>query len=211
MSGLLMTCPRCKGVWESRAISISDDSRRNTFENLHVVENCPFCSARVEKQGSWHVDRGVWRPLASALGEARNASAEDLAVLRDLLRVARETGATGEQVAEKIKVEAPRFGAVGDFLMSERGDRLAFWLAVLFAFLAFLKGGDGGAPTEPAPQVVNVQHGGATEQQIQEWVQQAIEQVEQQRVTQAPSSRCHCGSGKRYKRCCGRRAALVGW
>jgi hypothetical protein len=154
---------------------------------------------------------GTWRLLARAL-KAPDASRSDYPVLRELLLRARQQHTDKTAVAAQIKESVPALGDVGDFLKSRSGVALATWLAVLVAILNLIITSEHSS-TAPAPsQVVNVQVGGPSEQQIEEWIKDALAKQSPPAVTapaqvvgSAPARNlpCPCGSGVKYKKCCG--------
>ena len=208
-----MRCPNCGHIFgaENLVKVNGPTSATVTITDSHV--NCPRCGAWADQiqEGTFDVaPDGTWRHLAAAL-RTPDATAEDYRQLAELLRHARSAGAPQEQVADEIATTTPVFGGLADFLKSPQMQGLAMWITVLLMVLSLyityltLEETEH-APPVPAPApapVVNVRIDQPSEQQIEQWIAGALRQTQGDTSSPARNRPCVCGSGKKFKKCCG--------
>jgi hypothetical protein len=171
-----------------------------------IIARCPNCGRSVTSTGSWQVTEHGWRSLARAL-RPPEVTAGDYRNLMGALRRASEEGSSAARVAEEVAAASPKFEGVANFLASRQGEALARWLLVLLAVLALILGAD--QPREFDVKItVNEHVERPSEGEIESWIRTALEEAQRAPGARGPPSparnrACPCGSGRKYKRCCG--------
>jgi hypothetical protein len=155
--------------------------------------------------GRWELIRLITEDITSA-----QASRDDFAKLLQLVRAAEAEGQDASHVADVIATETP-FHRLAETISKHSNitnNVIAVIVSVVTAFIiAALGVGPSPAPTVPVH---------LTQQQIDEIAQKVAQQLEKDERQEASSGSsppareglarnkpCHCGSGIKYKKCCG--------
>lgn len=174
----------------------------NNATNITFVENragpCPVCG------GMGHIPDGVFDFVGNTIEilSAPKRTFDELSRLAKILHEAREKKQTPEQVAKTIRKEAPELAHLADVLPKTRVELYSF-LALIIAVITLLtQGGQSSNTTNiTADLIIN---------QVITETNKAAKPHEKVRpqVRQTPkvgrNDACPCGSGKKYKKCCGR-------
>ena len=186
MSGMLMSCPRCKQV------------------NRPAIPDGVYNAG----DGRWELVRLIAEDITSV-----QASRDDFAKLVRLVRAAKAEGRDASQVADVIAAETP-FHRLAETISRHpniTSNVIAVIVSVVTAFIiAGLHVGSSPAPATPVH---------LTQQQIGEIAEKVARQLEKDKQQEASSSvgnppgregparnkPCYCGSGIKYKKCCGDR------
>jgi len=165
-----------------------------SFANCRAAP-CPACG------GIGHVPDGVFNFVGNTIEilSAPERTVRELRDLADLIRSASERRAAPEEVAEQIRAKLPGFRRLADLLPTNRGE--------LYGFLALVLA---------AVQLMSAPSGTTNNITVNQVVEQACPAAKAP-ATSAPSRRpsnkqgrnepCACGSGKKFKKCCGNSAA----
>jgi hypothetical protein len=184
-----MRCPFCGFRFEaSSLIGVTGGSARVTIAGTRV--SCPRCGRLAEQtvEGEFEISEdGRWQHLAAALA-SREATGKDYETLAALLRSAQTLGMGQEEIARNVREKIPRLGAVGDFINSSRGDRIALWLTVILTVLAWLKP-VGEPPPHQAPPSISVVVQQPSEQKIRELTKIAVEEANREADRRAKEHR----------------------
>ena len=189
-------CDICGAVFRS-GIAVENST------NITFVGNragpCPVCG------GMGHIPDGVFNFVGNTIEilSAPIRTVDELSRLTNILREAREKKQSPEQVAQTIRKELPALSGLADLLPKTREELYAF-LALIVAVIALLSqsgGGDSKSTSITVNQTIN--------QVIVETEKAARppEKTAQSPTKAAPkvgrNDQCPCGSGKKYKKCCG--------
>ena len=147
-----------------------------------------------------HMPDGVFNFIGNTIEilSAPERSVSELLGLAKILREARDKGENKEQVAARIEKELPSLSVLAKLLPTNKSELYGFLGVVIAAVALYTQSGD----KQPSQTVVNVTQ---IVQQI------TIEQPLHQNQVRSPATpkkqgrnqSCQCGSGKKYKRCCG--------
>lgn len=183
-------CDTCGTVFHSGIVV--ENATNVTFAGNRAGP-CPSCG------GTGHVPDGVFNFVGSTIEilSAPERTVEELTRLASILRDARQKRQTPEEVTARIQQEVPSLAGLGELLPKNRAELYGF-LAVVLAAIQLLAQ----APPSPQQSPVTVN------------VTQVINQAAQQSPRPASESgkpkqkvgrneQCPCGSGKKYKKCCG--------
>lgn len=180
-------CDRCGAIFGSGMVV--ENSTNVSFSGC-TAGPCPVCG------GTGHVPDGVFNVIGSTLEvlAAPERTIKDLTRLAQIFNEARAAKQSREQVAERVTKEVPAFSGVVELLPHNRGELYAFF-ALILATIPLLKD----CKPQERPNVT-----------INQVVNQVI--VQQPAAPQLPpklkpkvgrNDPCPCGSGKKYKKCCG--------
>ena len=152
-----------------------------------------------------HIPEGVFNFIGNTIEilSAPNRTVNELQQLAALIKRAEARRAAPEEVAEQIRAELPSFRQIADLLPTNRGELYGF-LALVLAAAQLLSSPTGTTNNITVNQVVEQACPPAA----------AAHQGASRRATvsalpnkQGRNEPCACGSGKKYKRCCGNAAA----
>lgn len=165
---------------------------------------CPVCgSMGTIPDGVYTVAGNVLRLLSGP-----QKTIEQLKKLAAVIAEARRIENEPNQIAEKITQEAPELSSVVDALPKTRSELYNFILVILTAISVLI-----------ATAAVNKNEGPSeaeVERMVEETVEKAIQESQKEQLIQekkqpyvAPNKPgrnmpCECGSGKKYKHCCGK-------
>jgi hypothetical protein len=186
-------CDTCGAVFNSGIVA-------ENAKSITLVGNragpCPVCG------GMGHIPDGVFNFVGNTIEilSAPQRSVDELTRLAKILRDAREKKETPEAVAQKIREELPALSGLADLLPRTRAELYAF-LALIVAVITLIS-----------------QSGGSENKSTNVTVNQTINQVfiETEKTAKPPQQQeqspkkvgrnepCPCGSGKKYKKCCGK-------
>jgi len=190
-------CDTCGAVFRSGIVV--ENSTNITFAGSRAGP-CPVCG------GVGHVPDGVFNFVGNTIEilSAPQCAIDELSRLARILREAREKKQSPEQVAETIRKEVPELARLADFLPKTRAELYSF-LALIVAVITLLnQGGQGGGNTTSVTvnQTINqvfveTDKAAKPKEELEPQVTQATPKV-------GRNDPCPCGSGKKYKKCCGR-------
>jgi hypothetical protein len=189
-------CDTCGAVFRSGFVV--DNSTNITFVGARSGP-CPVCG------GMGHVPDGVFNFVGNTIEilSAPHRTVDELSRLAKMLREAREKKHSPEEVAQTIRKELPELSGLADLLPKTRVELYAF-LALIVALVTLLlsrsAGGDR-TTTITIDQTIN-QTLVDTERAAKPLDKSA--QVPNKATPKAErNDPCPCGSGKKYKKCCG--------
>lgn len=172
----------------------------NNATNITFVGNragpCPSCG------GMGHIPDGVFNFVGNTIEilSAPQRTIDEVSRLAKIIREAREKQEPPEVVAQRIREELPALAGLADLLPRTRAELYAF-LVLIVAVLTLV--GQGGHSERKSTNI--------TVNQIinQVYVESDKKTAAPQQFTQSPkkvgrNEPCPCGSGKKYKKCCGR-------
>ena len=190
-------CDTCGAVFRSGIVV--ENSTNITFVGNRAGP-CPVCGSM------GHIPDGVFNFVGSTIEilSAPKRTVDELTRLARILREAREKRQSPEEVAQTIRKELPELSGLADLLPKTRADLYAF-LALIVAVIALLSQGIGG-------------NGKSTNITVNQTINQVFVETESAASTQPKTAQsprkttpkvgrnepCPCGSGKKYKKCCGR-------
>lgn len=161
-------------------------------ENVSFVGSksgpCPRC------RGTGRIPDGTYNFIGSTIEflSGPKSSVRDLQRLAELLKDARDKGATHEEIADEIQKNAPELASWKDVLPKSRVE-LYMFIGIVIS-IAALSMGSGDRIT------TNTAH---TEQVINNIYQQSPATPTQRDGKKVGrNDPCPCGSGKKYKKCC---------
>jgi len=220
--GLPITCEHCGFSWNDgdRGVGVFGLTDVGNVELIGSQINCPRCRKSTPmpegnlkvREGRWQLIRGLAEDLRSA-----EATADDYAKLVELLRQAESSGEAAGQVADEIAAQTP-FARLAETIRAHPPGWIAYLLAAILTILLWrfpYHGGEAAPdiPTHPTRPPVVLQ---LTNSELDELAKQIDAQLERRQdlsqkieisiPTQKGSQRnkpCTCGSGVKYKKCCG--------
>jgi hypothetical protein len=184
-------CDTCGAVFRSGIVA-------ENATNLTLVGNragpCPVC------RGMGHIPDGVFNFVGSTIEilSAPQRTIDELSRLAKILREAREKKEAPEEVAQRIRDELPDLAGLANRLPRTRTELYAF-LTLIVAVISLLSQIGGGANT-----TTNVTVNQTIEQVYIETEKSAKPKQGQSTKKVGRNEPCPCGSGKKYKNCCGR-------
>lgn len=185
-----MLCPSCGLRFDAENLIRADGGTAQiTLTDISV--DCPRCGASAKQvvQGNFAVSEdGTWRHLAAALVSSE-ATTRDYEELVSVLRSAQALGLPKEEVARTVRSRVPHLAAIADFLGSQRGDRVALWLTVIIAVMAYFTSPATEPPTPSPPPSVTVVVQQPSEEQVQEWIKAAVEEASRAAEKKLPKRR----------------------
>ena len=198
MAKVPMLCTSCERLSVSDSI-LGGDAPFVQFENVGFGP-CPHCGGDCDVlDGSY----GFIGETISFLG-GPDRTASELKRLASILQEARGRGETVQNIAAEIKRDLPKLSSIVDILPKNRAELYAFIghiLAVISLLLDAAQKGSNSAVT--INQVINNIY---TEQAIQQRIAPSSTGTRDKEAKSPKLGRndaCHCGSGKKYKRCHG--------
>jgi SEC-C motif len=192
MPSLPAFCDTCGTAFDS---GIFVENASNIAFSGNRSGPCPRCG------GMGHVPDGVFNFIGNTIEilSAPERTVSELLGLARIVREARDMGEDKEQVAARIEKELPSLSPLTKLLPTNKSELYGFLGVVIAAVALYTQSGD----KPPSQTVVNVTQ---IVQQIT-----ANEQARDQSQAQPAASAqkqgrnepCQCGSGKKYKICCG--------
>lgn len=186
MSGPPILCPGCQRVYDAKPSTITNPGDTVSFA-VGVRFECPYCGEIAEQRSSASFSigsAGEWRSLASALTPAHVTQA-DYQRLAVALTDVPTTEATPDEVADRIRVAAPAFTALADFIQSTRGTATIQVLQVVLSVIAIVLSRLPTTPPEqhetpPVQVTVNVEVDGAPieEKELKSWIEDAVRRAQ---------------------------------
>jgi len=190
-------CDNCGSVFPS-GFSVSGGATLTTVGGKSGP--CPSCGS----MGT--VPDGVFRAAGNVIRllTGPQKTIEQLQRLASVINEARNTVSEPNKAVEKIKQEAPELSSIVDILPRTRNELYGFLTVILIAVGTVIAGA--ALYKDRPPSEAEVQN------MVDRTIEQAFEEHEevkkQQRQPAAPepgrNNPCPCGSGKKYKRCCGK-------
>jgi hypothetical protein len=154
---------------------------------------CPRCG------GMGHIPDGVFNFIGNTIEilSAPQRTVEELTRLVQIIHEAKAKQQSNEQVAAQIKRELPGLSLLADILPKNRGELYGF-LAVVIATTQLLL-------ESPQPtQEITINVSQVVEQTLEN--ASSTKKISQESLRSKKIGRnelCPCGSGKKYKKCCG--------
>lgn len=175
-----------------------DNARSVTFSGCSSGP-CPACG------GMGHVPDGVFNFIGNTIEilSAPNRTVNELRQLANLIKAAEERRAPPEEVAEQIRAELPGFRQIADLLPTNRGELYGF-LALVLAAAQLLSSPSGTTNNITVNQVIEQACPPAPASQP---VAARVAPARALPNRQGRNEPCACGSGKKYKKCCGTAAS----
>lgn len=221
--GLRITCEHCGFSWSDG----DHGMQMFHFTNIRRVQlsdnsvSCPRCGRMASlPEGTFDVREGRWRLIRDLANDLRSAEAtsDDYAKLLDLLRQAKETGQEANQVANEIAAQTP-FARLAETFRAHPPGWTAWLIAAILTIVMwrFPYHSDEtpqhmSKPSQNAPVVLQL-----TNRELDDLARQIDAQLEQQKDLARPveiavsgpkgsqrNKPCPCGSGVKYKKCCGK-------
>lgn len=150
-----------------------------------------------------HIPDGVFNFVGNTIEilSAPQRTLDELSRLTKIIHEAREKHEPPEVVAQKIREEVPALAGLADLLVPRTPADLYALLGLILLVLTLIRqGGQSGSKSTniTVNQTIN-----------QVYVETDKKAATPQRSAQSPkkvgrNAPCPCGSGKRYKRCCGK-------
>ena len=180
-------CDTCGTVFHSGVIA---ENSSIGFSNV-LSGPCPKCG------GTGHIPDGVFNFIGNTIEilSAPERTIKELTQLAQILQDAKVKGETPEAVIARIHQELPSLSRMADLLPKNRSELYGF-LALILTVVQLM--------SQPAQTSHTIN--------INQVIQQVIPAPDVQQPThhsQEPNKKigrnepCSCGSGKKYKRCCG--------
>jgi hypothetical protein len=186
-------CDNCAAIFPSG--SDAEDSENITFAG-NPAGPCPVCG------GAGHIPDGVFSFLAKVI-ENLSVPPRTNGVLISLAAILTEScrdARSPEEVAERINKEVPELAALSG-LFPETKPALYAYLALTVGVISLLLQED---RDKEGPTTVTVER--TIDHLLTETKTLAASLSPQLKTPLARNQPCSCGSGKRYKHCCGRLA-----
>jgi hypothetical protein len=191
MTRVPAVCDRCGGFFPS-PIEASN-STNITFSNVGVGP-CPHCG------GQGHVPDGTYNFIENTIEllSGPHRSRSDLERLAEILRAAKETGASTQEVKERVAKELPELRSLADALPKTRGELYAF-VGIILTILTLLlsEGRRSKGEKIEINQVINQ----ITQAVPSSPVESATREAGGAAKSIGRNDPCFCGSGKKYKKC----------
>src|SRR6478752_1705335 len=125
--GMMMRCPKCGLGFEDQYGIVASPGTTITATSTRISCPRPGCSgtARQVQEGTFRVSAsGTWNLLREALTPA-DTTVQDYQELFQTLLVAQREHAPPEEVVQRISSQVPKFAALGNLLLSQKGGALA--------------------------------------------------------------------------------------
>jgi hypothetical protein len=141
MTSVPVQCDNCGHAWDHPlqcAIQVANGDTL-TFAAGSIHSTCPQCGAEgvnFSATSATSTGKGI-RGLLAVL-QSISANTADLETLTKIAVAARRSGAGNAEVAQQIRASAPRLQALGNWMLSDEGQRYAPWLTFLITFLALV-------------------------------------------------------------------------
>jgi hypothetical protein len=208
---LPFACKRCGRYYGQDNFVFNSGASNVTFvDNWAACPNCGTMNRQALANGTYNArGGGRWEVARQAARDILSAkpTTEDIERLAQLIKEAQARKSEVEQVASAIEDETP-FAALAKTLRNHPPGWGAYLISTLLAVVLWLIQ----SPTSgsSAPQPVPAAHQ-MSPQQMDELAQKIANQIEQREgLNQRHELRkpgrnepCFCGSGKKYKKCCG--------
>jgi len=181
-------CDNCGAMFSS---GIFVDNCLNLTLSNNKSGPCPKCGS------IGHIPDGVFNIIGNTIQilSAPDRTIDELRRLAEIFKQARKTNKEPKEVAETIERELPKLTSIMQFMPANRAEWYAFVALVLAAVQIYL------AASPPPNQASSP----ATSVIINQVIEQTIVNERSIRATphQGRNEQCACGSGKKYKKCCG--------
>lgn len=190
-------CNTCGAVFRS---GIAVENSRGIVFAGNQAGPCPLCG------GMGHIPDGVFNFVENTIEilSAPQRTVDELSRLARILHEAREKKQSPETIAQSIRKELPGLSGLVDLFPKSRAELYAF-LALIVAVITLISESSGGS-------------GKATNITVNQTINQVLVQTEKESSAQEKARQptkkaapnvgrnelCPCGSGKKYKKCCGR-------
>jgi len=186
-------CDTCGAIFRSGFVV--ENATNITFSGNRSGP-CPACGSM------GHIPDGVFNFVGTTIEvlSAPQRTVDELSHLSKILREATEHTQSPEQVAETIRQQLPGLSALIELLPRTRAELYGF-LALIIAVIALMtQGGDGEAPHITVNQTINYV---LAEQDTVKPIESPQPHIKQSKRKVGRNEPCPCGSGKKYKKCCG--------
>jgi putative acetyltransferase len=153
-----------------------------------------------------HIPDGVFNFVGNTIEilSAPRRTIDELSRLARVLREAREKKQSPEEVAATIRKEVPELARLADFLPKTRAELYSF-LALIVAVITLLtQGGQSGGNTSNVTVNQTINQVFVETDKAAKPNEKVAPQVKQATPKVGRNEPCPCGSGKKYKKCCGR-------
>jgi uncharacterized protein YecA (UPF0149 family) len=153
-----------------------------------------------------HVPDGVFNFVGNTIEilSAPKRTVDELSRLAEILREAQEKKRSLEEVAETIRKEVPELAGLADLLPNNRAELYAF-LALIVAVIALLtQGSESGSNTTNITVNQTINQVFVETDKAAKPKENTGPQAKQATPKVGRNDPCPCGSGKKYKKCCGR-------
>jgi hypothetical protein len=198
MAGIPAFCDKCKLVFDSRFVGTIGEGGAIHISGCGV--SCPKCGNMAK------ILDGVYKSVGGMLEIfVEHQSREDLKKILDIFEYAKKQELSREEIVEKIKRDAPELSKLSDILPKTRQDLYAF-LMLIVMFISLLMG----LPKKDLSKNELEQHFEVT---VNNYYQLSEEKSTKQKANKeiggnvlkiGRNDPCPCGSGKKYKKCCGK-------
>jgi len=190
-------CDTCGAVFRSGFVV--ENSTNITFAGNRSGP-CPVCG------GMGHVPDGVFNFVGNTIEilSAPQRTLDELSRLAKILHEARETKQNPEQVAETIRKEVPGLSSLADFLPKTRAELYGFIALIVAVITLLTQGGQSGRNTTNVTLDQSINQVFVETENVAKPKEKAVPQVKQATPKVGRNDPCPCGSGKKYKKCCGR-------
>jgi hypothetical protein len=183
-------CDSCAAVFRSDIVV--EDSTDETFAGT-TAGPCPVCG------GMGHIPDGVFTFVGNTIEilSAPQRTKDELTSLANILTESCGNRLSPDEITEKINAEVPGLPGLANLLPQTRAELYSFVVlivAVISLLLQENRDGDGATKV-------------SVEQTINHILNETNTQADSLGLLSKPiagrNEPCPCGSGKRYKRCCG--------
>jgi len=180
-------CTNCGAAFSS---GIFIENCRNVAMHGNMSGPCPRCG------GMGAVPNGVFNVIDGVI-DIINGNRSSTALLNhvtNLLNKAITEHKSADEISENIRAETPELSSIADVLPKTRNELYAF-IALLLALITFVLNSQP-SDTSSKEEII--------EMLIEKTMQPQYYIPYEQPTKPSRNSPCPCGSGERYKRCCGK-------
>lgn len=190
-------CDNCGSVFPS-GFSVSGEATLTTAGCKSGP--CPICGS----MGS--VPDGVLRAAGDVIRllAGPQKTIEQLRMLASIIAEARNTVSEPNKAVDRIKREAPELSAIVDVLPKTRNELYGFLTVILMAIGTVIAGVALYKDRSPSEADVQSMVDKAIERSFQEHGETKKQQPHRAVPKPGRNEPCPCGSGEKYKRCCGK-------
>jgi hypothetical protein len=201
MARIPAICEKCNTIFRS-GIDLGNGSITTSFTNCGAGP-CPKCG------GKGRILDGVYTAVGGAI-EAF-VGPQDFSVLKKLsviLETAKKEGSTRDKVISEIKETCPSFSKWSGFLPHDRTELYAFCMLVIMFIDTLLGLGktdlNKNELTQQLEVTINNYYEGSAKRQPTSKSSLPIKSISADYNQIGRNEPCPCGSGKKYKKCCGK-------
>ena len=190
-------CDNCGSVFPS-GFSVSGEATLTTVGGKSGP--CPICGS----MGS--VPDGVFRAAGDVIRllAGSQKTIEQLQMLVCIIAEARNTVSEPNKAVDRIKREAPELSAIVEVLPKTRNELYGFLTVILMAIGTVIAGVALYKDRSPSEADVQSMVDKAIERSFQEHGETKKQQPHRALPKSGRNEPCPCGSGEKYKRCCGK-------